>query len=206
MTRIRSVQAALGALALSLSGCGPDSSEVCRHQNDEVSPDERVDGARVGDLLEPYFGEYPGTLGWSAGSDTAFSLVVRYEAGEPYVLGNISQCQARDVFYDSSAHVATADGAFDNDVNLSLHRKLPNGGRGPETVASFSAIPELLWQPELGSHLGVDLHRYSSSHLEFELNWPPTAAGPRDGLLLLRGTLALAGKTEDLVEVATLSF
>ncbi len=205
MSAGRRTKAALGVLAL-LWGCGPEPDAVCYHEGDEVLPDERVAGTRVGDLLEPYFGEFPATLRWEAGGETALSLAVRYEADAPYKLSNVWQCEARNVYYSSATHVTTDDGAFDNDVFISLDRRLPNSGEDRETVASFSAISDFQFQPGLASRLGVDLERYSSSYVLFELDWPVTAPAPTGGLLRLRGTLALNSKTQDLIQVATLSF
>jgi hypothetical protein len=199
-------KAALGALALLLAGCDPEPSTACHHEGDEVLPDDLVAGTRVGDLLEPFFGEYQGTLTWETGDQTALTLAVPYEADAPYQLGNVWQCDAREVYYYSRTHITTDDGAFDNEVSMSLGRRLPNSFGDLNTVASFSAISDFEWQPSLGAKLGVNLERYSSSYLLFELDWPVTARAPTGGLLRLRGTLALDSKIQDTVQVATLSF
>lgn len=189
---------------LLLSGC--DSDTACRHEGEEVLPDERVAGTRVGDLLEPFFGEFQGTLRWETGEQTGLTFAVPYEEGAPYKLSNVWECDARQVHYHSRTHITTDDGAFDSDVFMSVGRKLPNGGEDRDTITSFSAFSDFQWQPSLGAKLGVNLERYSSSYLLFELDWPVTETAPRAGLIRLRGTLAVDPEIRDTIQVATLTF
>ena len=118
------------------------------------------------------------------------------------------QCDVRNVYYRSKAHVTTDDDALDNEVSMSVRANLPDATAGavPDSVASFSALTDLQWQPGLAKKLGVALDRYESSYVHFELDWAPGAPGPTSGVLSWRGTLALDGKTEDLLQVATLTF
>lgn len=208
MNRSLLAQGLLGACALLCWGCDPEPEAVCYDEGDEIMPDEEVRGTRLGDVLEPYFGEYQGMLSWATGSNTAFTLVLPYEPGTPYRLSNLSQCDARNVSYWSHAHVTTDDAAFDDEVFVSVYSHLPDAAEGaiPDSVLSFSGMTEPEWQAGLADKLGVSLERYSSSNVHFELDWPPGAPSPIGGILRWRGTLVLDGKTQDAVQVATLTF
>lgn len=202
-------KALVATVALLAWGCRSEPEDLtCYDDGDEVMPDEEIRGIRMGDLLEPYFGDYQGTLSWATGGDTAFTLSVPYEAGTPYRLSNVWQCDVRNVYYWSDSQVTTDDGAFDNEVSMSVGANLSDTGEGavPDTVASFSALSDFQWQPGLPDKLGVALERYKSSYVLFELDWPPGAPGPSSGILRWRGTLLLDGKTSDTVQVGTLSF
>lgn len=201
------MKSALTMLALLLWGCGPEAEPVCYREGDEIFPDEELNGQRVGDWLESYFGEFEGTLSWAAGGETKLTLSVPYEPGTPYKLYNVWRCEARNIHYDSRAHVASLDGAFDTDVGFALHRRMSHtSGATPDFVTSFTAITDRQWQPAIETKLGVDLERYSSSYVLFELDWPVTSAAPSGGILRLRGSLALDPKIQDTTQVATLSF
>jgi hypothetical protein len=199
------MKSALAMLALALWGCGPEAESICSREGEEIFPDEELNGQRVGDWLESYFGEYEGTLSWAAGGETKLTLTVPYEPGTPYTLANVWRCEARHIHYDTHAHVASLDGAFDTDVNFALHRRMSLAS-GADLVTSFSGITDWQWQPALEAKLGVDLERYSSSYVHFELDWPATSAAPTGGILRLRGTLALDPKIQDTIQVATLAF
>lgn len=200
------------ALGLALAGCGPtpsDDNAVCHREGEEVYPDESVAGAaRVGDLLEPYFGSQQGTLSWATGSTTRITFDFPYQAGAPYQLSNINRCEARVVYYYSDSHVTTDDGAFDDEITAGFSvtfRDLPRAGV-PETVISFSGFVDWQWGSTLPERLGIDLERYESAFVLFELDWPPSAPAPSGGRLTFHGTLALDSMTRDTIQVATLSF
>lgn len=208
MNRTQLAQGLLGAFALLCWGCGPEPDAVCYDDEDEIMPDEEIRGTRLGDVLEPYFGQYQGTLSWATGSNTGFILRLPYEPGTPYRLSNVWQCDARNVSYSSHAHVTTDDAAFDDEVFVSVYSNLPDAAEGaiPDSVLSFSGMTEPEWQAGLAGKLGVSLERYSSSSVHFELDWPPGAPSPIGGILRWRGTLVLDAKTQDTVQVATLTF
>ena len=174
----------VGALALLSWGCRSEPEDlVCYDDGDEVMPDQEIRGTRMGDLLEPYFGEYQGTLTWASGGDTAFTLSVPYEPGTPYQLSNVWQCDVRRVYYWSDTHVATEDGALDNDVHMSVGSSLPGGASGAveETVAGFSALTDLQWRPGLADKLGVSLERYKANWRHSALARHPGARRQNDG-------------------------
>lgn len=208
MNRSRLAQGLLAATALFCWGCSPEPDAVCYREGDEIMPDEEIHDTRAGDVLEPYFGDFQGTLSWATGSDTAFTLALPYEPGTPYELSNVWQCDARNVSYWAKAHVSTEDAAFDDEIFASLYSNLPDAAEGaiPDSVLSFSVVTEREWQPGLANKLGISLERYSSSTVHFELDWPPGAPTPISGILRWRGTLALDGKTQDTVQVAALTF
>jgi hypothetical protein len=198
------------ALGLALAGCGPSQEgAVCRHEGEEVYPDESVESAtRVGDLLEPYFGRQQGTLSWATGSSTRVTFDFPYEAGAPYRLSNIYECEARNVGYQSNSHVTTEDGSFDDEIVAGFHVKFPAAPHGAEqeTVIYLSALADWQWSSTLPERLGIDLERYESASVHFELDWPPETPAPSGGRLLFYGTLALDSRTQDTVQVGTLSF
>lgn len=171
-------------------------------------PDQELGGTRLGDLLEPYFGDYDGTLHWQTGTETTFSLSVPYEAGDPYHLYNVWECNARNVGYWSKAHVTTQDGAFDNDVDVSVNAKLPDApdGAAPSQVTAFSGLADFQWRPGVVEKLSVNLERFQSSLLLFDLDWAPGTPRPTSGVLLFEGVQALDGKTTDTIQVGTLTF
>jgi hypothetical protein len=200
----------LGASAWLVCGCeifeAAPSSGSCVHVAQEIDPDERIAGVRAGDVLEPYFGTQTGVLRWEAGAETALTLEVMYEPGTPYHLGNVSRCEARAVYYHAHAQVTTDDSAFDDELSLIVDNALPGVEVMPETVLYFSAFSDWQWSPNVAEHLGVELERYSSSYLVFEVDWPPSAAAPRGGRVMLRGTLTDLPEVSDWVQVARLSF
>lgn len=210
MRRWRLGQVLVGALALLSWGCGPDSASdgPCYDDGDKLMPDDEIRGTRLGDVLEPYFGDYQGTLSWATGTDTAFTLALPYMDGEPYQVSNVWQCDVRNVSYWSRAHVTTDDGAFDNEVRASIFSNMPDAQEGavPDSILSFSGMPQLQWQAGLAEKLGISLERYSSSGVHFEVDWPPGAEAPAGGILRWNGTLKLDSKTLDSVQVATLTF
>jgi hypothetical protein len=207
MTRL--LVAALGVAALTLQGCGPPpEAGTCYTESDEVLPDDYVNGTRVGDLLEPYFGIHSGTLTWQTGTTTEFSLDVRYEAGSQYMLGNIHECEPKNVHYWSPAWLLSGDRAFDNEVMVGIGRHFPSAASGaiPRSVTSFNAFVDWQWNELLPERLGVNLQRYGSAYLLFELDWPFEMTSPTAGTLTFRGALADSPDISDDILVGTLTF
>jgi hypothetical protein len=198
--------ASVSLIAASLA-CSPADRE-CFRESEEVQPEERVRGYVLLDLLQDYFGRYEGTLTWKDGVSSAYSLDLRREPGAPFVVYDTYDCEPRNVLYWSPARVATADGAFDNETNVTVSARFPDASPSlaPDSVASFSVLPDWAWNDTLRSRLPVDGSRYSSGGLLFTLEWPPDDQAPTSGQLDFSGVLASAPNLGDSIRVASITF
>lgn len=189
-------------------GCGPEE-EPCLHEGDYIDPDYSIGETRAGDLLEPYFGKYEGVLEWTNGERTGVSFDIRYEAGDPYRVTNVSRCKRATVYYWAPTLVRTDDGAFDNEVGVALSRREPPlpPDREPIQLSDFEGIPSWTWPLAMFERLPVDENRYQNPSLHFELEWRlEDTDGPTSGVLTLGGALAASPELSDSVTVGTVEF
>jgi hypothetical protein len=200
---------ALIALSLLVSAlaCGPAEPE--RYTEGELlSADSSVRGYVLHDLLASYFDRYQGTLTWRNGDTTVFSLDLLEEPGAEYVLTNLYDGQPRNVGYWSPARVATADGALDNDLAVAVRAVFPDAAllMQLDSVVDFSALPDFDWNAGLLARLPIDLSRYDSASLAFNIEWPPGTPAPTSGRVDFGGSLRAAPQFGDSVQVATIEF
>lgn len=205
---------ALACLVVWVNACGPAPPEetpvgVCATEGAQHMPDEVIQGFRLGDILEPYFGDYSGTLKYGDGETTPFLLKVLPRPSEPYRLSNVYQCSARNLYAYVDTRFVTADGVFDHTIASSLNDKFPDAPSGalPWRVLSFTGFTTGLWGPALTARLPIDLTLYQTvepAYLLIDLNWS-SGSTPESGLITFAGKLQNSGLRNEIT-VATLTF
>lgn len=172
----------------------------------EVSPGSTIQGTRVDDILDQYSGTYSGSLGWSDGGMSDFSLTVTYPPDEPYVLINVWQCRAREISRDANVRVATTDGLIDHEMPTSVRSPFPGIDVPviPYSVVGSVALPQSLWGEDLRARIPVDIGRYDQAFLRFTFDWPKNRP-PSGGDISFQGRLA-GTEFDDKFVVATISW
>ncbi len=208
---IRSV--VVGSLPFTATACGPVAADPpggptpCAFEGQQVPADEIVRGERIGDVLEPYFGQYVGLFRYSSGGATEFRLTLTLRDGEPFRLSNIGKCEANAVYCYATAHITTVDGLFDHVTSATLHDKLSAAPSGalPRRVVSITGLDVRRWtQLELKKNFELDPNRYENSHLIFEVDWTSQSV-PTSGRLIFAGYIQ-GTDLYDRVVVASLEF
>ncbi len=198
----------LAGLGSVTSGCGPSGGEPtsCATEDQPVLLNEDVQGVRVGDIVEPYAGTYSGTLSYSDGESTGLAISVPLNSDEACHLSNVWQCRAKEVYCYSTTHVTTEDGVFSHDVMATLHDYIPDAVAAVvyDSVLSYSALAPAEWGETLTARLPIDVSRYDSPSLHFELDWPAQES-PRSGKLVFSGYVRDTDLLDEVV-VASLEF
>jgi hypothetical protein len=208
LSRARSSLFAL-TLALTSGACSsPEATQnvpnPCGGVAKPHAPGELIGGQDPATLLAPYWGDYPGTLSWTNGGETPFTLSL-----EPGTDTNVYApvCDNPRTFYVySNLGLTTGDGGLKEtdtsifEVPLTAVDFAPGAGAlGPSDISDWQ------WQGDVTPHLPSNNASYTDRGLLPDVDWPLGTARPT-ALRLYFYAMASGARDNDRILIASVTF